>query len=110
MARTKYYHANEVAELLGITLDEVRSMLKNNDLKGHKLGRRWLIDMNQPIFEHISTSKGKEIVKEQICRYVEDSEHEEIFVNIYSRLKNHCILLHAISRMYILTEKILQPF
>lgn len=79
MARTKYYHADEVAELLGITLDEVRSMLKNNELKGHKLGRRWLIDMHQPIFEHISTSKEKEIVKEQICRYVEDSEHEEIF-------------------------------
>ena len=28
MARTKYYHADEVAELLGITIDEVRVMLK----------------------------------------------------------------------------------
>ena len=51
MTRTKYYHADEVAELLGITIDEVRVMLKNKELKGHKLGRRWLIDMKQPCFE-----------------------------------------------------------
>ena len=54
MARTKYYHADEVAELLGFTIDEVCVMLKNKELKGHKLGRRWLIDMEQPCFENLS--------------------------------------------------------
>lgn len=62
MECTRYYNADEVAKLLGITLDDVRSMLKNKELKGHKLGRRWLLDMSQPIFEHISICKEKEIV------------------------------------------------
>jgi len=57
MARTKYYHADEVAELLGITTDEVRGMLKRKELKGHKNGRRWFINMDQPCFdEHIEAT------------------------------------------------------
>ena len=63
MARTQYYHADEVAELLGITIDEVRVMLKNKELKGHKLGRRWLIDMEQPCFEKLVSNDS--ITKKQ---------------------------------------------
>ena len=40
MARTKYYHTDEVAELLNISTDEVCNMLKNNELKGYKKGRK----------------------------------------------------------------------
>ena len=77
MARTKYYHADEVAELLGITTDEVRGMLKRNELKGHKNGRRWFINMDQPCFEALSSSNKTE-TKNTICRFIKDSEHEEI--------------------------------
>ena len=52
MARTKYYHADEAAEILGISVDEVRVMLGNKELKGHKQNRRWLVDMEQPAFEN----------------------------------------------------------
>ena len=63
MARTKYYHADEVAELLGFTIDEVRVMLKNKELKGHKMGRRWLIDMEQSCFEKLVSNDS--ITKKQ---------------------------------------------
>lgn len=79
MARTKYYHADEVAELLGITIDEVRVMLKNKELKGHKLGRRWLIDMEQPCFEKLVSNDSITIKQEPIFRYIKDEEHEEMF-------------------------------
>lgn len=78
MARTKYYHVDEVAELLNKTSDEIRFMLKNKDLKGHKLGRRWLIDMNQPLLNEIlKKSENKE--EKAIYRYIIDSEHELFF-------------------------------
>ena len=79
MARTKYYHADEVAELLGITIDEVRVMLKNKELKGHKLGRRWLIDMEQPCFEKLVSNGSIAKKQEPIFRYIKDEEHEEMF-------------------------------
>lgn len=50
--RTKYYHADEVAEILGKSLDEVRAMLVSGKLKGHKSRRRWLIDMEQPLLQN----------------------------------------------------------
>ena len=75
--RTKYYHADEVAELLSITTDEVRGMLKRNELKGHKLGRRWLIDMKQPVFENI-VSNHEEEKQGPSFRYIKDAEHEEV--------------------------------
>ena len=79
MARTKYYHADEVAELLGITTDEVRGMLKRKELKGHKNGRRWFINMDQPCFdEHIEATPISE-KQEPIFRYIQDDEHEEVF-------------------------------
>ena len=79
MARNKYYHADEVAKLLGITIDEVRVMLKNKELKGHKLGRRWLIDMEQPCFEKLVSNDSITKKQEPIFRYIKDEEHEEMF-------------------------------
>ena len=78
MARTKYYHADEVAELLCITVDEVRGMLKRNELKGHKNGRRWFINMDQPCFDAISSSSKAVETPNTIYRFIKDSEHEEI--------------------------------
>lgn len=63
MARTKYYHVDEVAELIGLTANEVRDMLKRNELKGHKLGRRWLINMDQPYFEYITCKNAEKEYK-----------------------------------------------
>lgn len=83
MARTKYYHADEVAQLLGLTTDEVRSMLKRKELKGHKLGRRWLINMDQPCFEGLAEVKDTNIKQETFFRYIKDAEHEEV---IYDKL------------------------
>ena len=92
--RTKYYHADEVAELLGVTTDEVRGMLKRNELKGHKLGRRWLIDMKQPVLENIVSSHEEEEKQEPSFRYIKDSDHEEV---IYEKL-------HSVqSSLYIAT-------
>lgn len=80
MARTKYYHADEVAELLGLTTDEVRGMLKRKELKGHKNGRRWFIDMKQPYFENlVCTPPASNENQETFFRYIKDAEHEEIF-------------------------------
>ena len=75
MARTRYYHTDEVAELLNISAGEVCSMLKNNELKGYKKGRRWLIDMNQPIFEKAAIEEKN---VEPFYRYIKDCEHENI--------------------------------
>ena len=92
--RTKYYHADEVAELLGVTTDEIRGMLKRNELKGHKLGRRWLIDMKQPVLENIVSSHEEEEKQEPSFRYIKDSDHEEV---IYEKL-------HSVqSSLYIAT-------
>ena len=80
MTRTKYYHVDEVAELLGVSLNEVRDMLKRKELKGHKLGRRWLIDMQQSCFENLTLPTPPPIPEKQepILRYIKDSEHEEV--------------------------------
>lgn len=80
-ARTKYYHADEVAELLGLSPNEVRDMLKRKELKGHKLGRRWLIDMNQPCFEHQQKNDNEEepVKEKSFFKYIKDAEHEEVF-------------------------------
>ena len=94
--RTKYYHADEVAKLLSITTDEVRGMLKRNELKGHKLGRRWLIDMKQPVLENLVFSHEEEEKLEPSFRYIKDAEHEEV---IYEKL-------HSVqSSLYIATAK-----
>lgn len=83
--RTKYYHVDEVAELLGLTLDEVRGMLKRKELKGHKNGRRWLIDMKQPYFENLVCISPTDHKQEIFFRYIKDAEHEEIiYNNLYS--------------------------
>ena len=65
MTRTKYYHVDEVAELLGVSHNEVRDMLKRKELKGHKLGRRWLIDMQQSCFENLTLPTPPPIPKKQ---------------------------------------------
>ena len=75
MVRTRYYHTDEVAELLNISVSEVCRMLKDKELKGYKKGRRWLVDMNQPIFEAISAEEEN---VEPFFRYIKDSEHESI--------------------------------
>lgn len=79
MVRTKYYHVDEVSDLLGLTTDEVRGMLKRNELKGHKKGRRWLIDMNQAYFDNLTIEKETIEIKDTFFRYIKDAEHEEIF-------------------------------
>ena len=85
MVRTKYYHTDEVAELLNISTDEVCSMLKNNELKGYKKGRRWLIDMNQPKLNSLE----KEEDTAPYTRYIKDSEHENIIrKHLYSVKKS----------------------
>ena len=87
MARTKYYHADEVAELLGITTDEVRGMLKRKELKGHKNGRRWFINMEQSYFEAISSSSKVVETPNTIYRFIKDSEHEEIILEYLFNVK-----------------------
>ena len=89
MARTKYYHVDEVAELLELTTDEVRSMLKRKELKGHKLGRRWLIDMDQPCFENLADANKSQKTdeKEVFIKYIKDAEHEEIFGRYLASVK-----------------------
>lgn len=77
MSRTKYYHANEVAELLGITINEVRSMLHRKELKGHKLGRRRLVGMEQPIFQAKPADASRQPEVPTI-QYIKDSEHEKV--------------------------------
>ena len=85
MVRTKYYHTDEVAELLNISTDEVCSMLKKNELKGYKKGRRWLIDMNQPKLNSLE----KEEDTDRYTRYIKDSEHENIIrKHLYSVKKS----------------------
>lgn len=84
MARTKYYHADEVAELLCITIDEVRVMLKNKELKGHKLGRRWLIDMEQPCFEKLVSNDSITKSKNQSFGTSRTKNMRRCFVNTFS--------------------------
>lgn len=85
MTRTKYYHADEVAELLGLSTDEVRGMLKRKELKGHKNGRRWFIDMNQACFEN--QRKVKEQPEKTYFRYIKDAEHVEVFRECLNSVK-----------------------
>lgn len=86
MGRTKYYHVDEVAELVGLSSNEVRDMLKRKELKGHKLGRRWLIDMNQPYFNNTTCIEKQEQTSEHILdkerksankRYIFDKQAEK---------------------------------
>ncbi len=39
----KIYEAKEVAEMLGITLQTVRTYIKNGRIKGQKVGNRWVV-------------------------------------------------------------------
>ena len=78
MARTKYYHADEAAEILGVSVDDVRVMLANGELKGHKLGRRWLVNMDQPAFGHDKIEKCVTGQGKTVLRYVKNAEHEEL--------------------------------
>lgn len=94
MARTKYYHADEAAELLGITIDEVRAMLSRKELKGHKLGRRWLVDMEQPIFQDkIAECSSKPMLP--TIQYIRDSEHEEVMTKQLIKVKKSLYIATA---------------
>jgi excisionase family DNA binding protein len=76
MGRTKYYHVDEVAELIGVSANEVRDMLKRKELKGHKLGRRWLINMDQSYFDSIiRTELNGEKTKVSTFNQIQDKKY-----------------------------------
>lgn len=85
MARTKYYHADEVAKLLKCTTSEVYALLKDGTLCGYKNRGHWLIDMEQPYLSQFKAvpkvvpEKAKSVAKAPISyKYVRDSEHYEV--------------------------------
>ena len=88
MARTKYYHADEVAKLLNCTTSEVYALLKDGTLCGYKNRGHWLIDMEQPYLNRLKPVQ-KNIAKKSIAvtksnnsyKYVKDSEHYEVLYN-----------------------------
>lgn len=87
MARTKYYHVDEVSELLRKTPDEIRSMLKSKELKGHKLGRRWLIEMNQFVPKDNLHQVNETVAELPSLTYIKDSDHEDLFLNYLNSVK-----------------------
>ena len=85
MARTKFYHADEVAKLLNCTTSEVYALLKDGTLSGYKKRRLWLINMDQPYLNNVKpvqseiSQKTKVETKSNISyRYVRDTEHYEV--------------------------------
>ena len=54
MARTKYYHADEVAELLGITIDEVRVMLKIKNWRDTSWEEDGLLTWSNRVLKNLS--------------------------------------------------------
>ena len=90
--RTTYYHADEVAKILGLDVSEVRTMLANGELIGHKHGRRWLINKNQPCF----IDKPKDEYSESAAfTYVKDTDHEKIISKQLSSVKKSLFIATA---------------
>ena len=109
MARTKYYHADEAAEILGISVDNVRIKLSNGELKGHKQRGRWLVDQAQPAFFSHNLDRILKEAREKLgnwgpqasqrrtpfvpeTTYVKDAEHEDmLYKAMMSTKKSLCI-------------------
>ena len=85
MARTKYYHADEVAQLLYCSTSKIYALLRDGTLCGYKNRGHWLIDMDQPYLTRLKPVR-KSITKKEIAvtknnisyNYVRDSEHYDV--------------------------------
>jgi len=102
MARTKFYHADEVAKLLNCTTSEVYSLLKDGILSGYKNRRHWLIDMDQPYLNRVKpvqtviTEQAKVEAKSTVSyRYVRDSEHYEVLYKEIMAVKKSLFIATA---------------
>lgn len=99
-----YYIVSEVAQLLGVTTNQVTQMCRNGELKGYKHTRKWLILKNQPAFEGLELeddvvtitapidtpiqSKAEDSTKEnstELAEYVCDAEH---YTEVFLRMKD----------------------
>jgi len=93
MARKKHYIVSEVAALLGSGPEYVRTLLREEKLKGHKCASgKWLIPRDQEeAFETYKLSDNDETVvteqvnvpKEPFVRYVADEEH---YTEVFARM------------------------
>lgn len=84
MARTKYFHVDEVVDILKLTKTEVYKRLGSGRLKGHMQRRRWLINKDQPIFDEynkkmkVGSIKKISISKDNPGRYTFGPEAERV--------------------------------
>lgn len=82
MVRTKYFHVDEVVDILKLTKNEVYKRLGSGRLKGHMQGRRWLINKYQPSFDEynkkmeVDSIKKTSISKDNSGRYTFEPEAE----------------------------------
>ncbi len=79
--RKRHFIATEVADLLGISLQQVYTMLKDGELKGHKThSGKWLIPKGQPAFDDIDIETADSLESESASSFVAN-ENKEDFAN-----------------------------
>lgn len=61
MARKKYYHVDEVTELLKYSKSKVYKLLSDGILKGHLQNRRWLVNIDQPYLNEFTQNMDSEV-------------------------------------------------
>lgn len=69
--RKKHYIASEVAELLGVDIDQVYQLLKDETISGYKThSGKWLIPKDQDAFAKNAASKPDETTS--FIKYIRD--------------------------------------
>ncbi|MCQ2051527.1 MAG: phospholipase D-like domain-containing protein [Bacteroidaceae bacterium] len=70
--KKRHFIATEVADLLGISIQQVYTMLKEGELKGHKThSGKWLIPKGQSAFDDIDIETTDNLETEQVSPHVE---------------------------------------
>lgn len=111
MARTKYFHTDEVAKLLNCSTSEVYTLLKDGTLCGHKNRGHWLINMDQPYLNKVkpveeNTLKANvEFKGSYSYKYVRDSEHYEVLYKEIMAVKKSLYIATADFKGVRLYEK-----
>jgi len=113
MARTTYYHADEVAALLNRHISDVYSMLKSGELKGYQTKRnRWLINKDQPLLSSFNKPSPKAKVPPKaktFTKYIKDAEHESVLYKYLTGAKKSISIATAdLKNLYIQNHSILE--
>lgn len=111
--RKKYYHVNEVADMVGCSMNDVYLAMRDKRLDGYKLGRKWLVKMDQKdafdalrrmVADRKAAQDAREITeeREEYIRYVEDDEHSaELLSRILNVRKSLCISTANLKNLYL---------